>query len=58
MTFLLSGVAFIIGLGFLFAVVLLEPIVADKYYKRWHDKRREICARERREAKESDLGKD
>ena len=57
-TFLLSGVALIIGIGFLLAVVFLEPIVADRFYKRWHDKRREICARERREAKERDLGKD
>lgn len=48
-TFLLSGVAFIIGLGFLFAVILLEPIVADKYYKRWHDKRRVVCSMEREE---------
>ena len=48
-TMLLSGLAFIIGILFLLAVVFVEPIVLDKIYKRWYDKRRVICERERNE---------
>jgi len=54
-TFLLSGVALVIGFGFLLAVVFVEPIVMDKYYKRWYDKRREVCASERATQKEREV---
>ena len=53
-TFLLSGLALVIGIGLLLAVVFVEPIVADKYYKRWYDKRKEICAREREDVSRRD----
>ena len=50
-TMLLSGLAFIIGVGFLLAVVFVEPIVLDKIYRRWYMKRKRICAEERAQKK-------
>jgi hypothetical protein len=50
-TMLLSGLAFIIGVGFLLAVVFVEPIVLDKVYKKWYDGRKAKCSEERAQKK-------
>jgi len=54
-TILLSGLALFIGILFLLAVVFVEPIILDKIYKRWYDKRRAICERERAMKRESEV---